>query len=104
MYPTKSGIEYGFYLGYNGFEFVIMYIIGMKSLVKPVYGLIVNLVNYLNITNLFIYLGCNNYKKNLNNGFISFSECLKMEFQYFYCCIYLCLFSLVLIYFSRIYK
>ncbi|MBP2282871.1 hypothetical protein H4V97_001189 [Flavobacterium sp. CG_23.5] len=76
--PAKSGILYGILFGVVMIlEFVIMYIIGMKSLVGTSVGLIVNLANYLILPILFIYIGCNNYKKNINNGFISFSECLK---------------------------
>ncbi|MBG6110726.1 hypothetical protein IWX84_001606 [Flavobacterium sp. CG_9.10] len=76
--PAKSGILYGVLFGVVMIlEFVIMYIIGMKSLVGTSVGLIVNLANYLILPILFIYIGCNNYKKNINNGFISFSECLK---------------------------
>jgi hypothetical protein len=58
-------------------EFVIMYIIGMRSLVGTSAGVTVNIANYLVFPLIFIYLGCTNYKKNLNNGFISLSECLK---------------------------
>jgi cation transport ATPase len=76
--PAKSGILYGVLFGVvMVLEFVIMYIVGMKSLVGTSVGLIVNLANYLILPIFFIYLGCNNYKKNINNGFISFSECLK---------------------------
>lgn len=76
--PAKSGILFGVLFGVIMIlEFVIMYIIGMKSLVGTSVGLIVNLANYLILPILFIYIGCNNYKKNINNGFITFSECLK---------------------------
>ena len=54
-----------------------MYVIGMKSLVNSSVGVIVNIANYLVLPLIFIYLGCNHYKKDINNGFISFSECLK---------------------------
>ena len=76
--PAKSGILFGVLFGVvMVLEFVIMYIIGMKSLVGTSVGLIINLSNYLILPILFIYLGCNNYKKNINKGFISFNECLK---------------------------
>ena len=76
--PAKSGLVYGVLFGVIMIlEFVIMYIIGMKSLVGTSAGVIVNIANYLILPILFIYLGCNNYKKNINNGLISFSECLK---------------------------
>ncbi|MWB94683.1 DUF4199 family protein [Flavobacterium sp. GA093] len=76
--PAKSGLLFGVLFGViMVLEFVIMYVIGMKSLVNSSAGIIVNLANYLVLPILFIYLGCNHYKKDINNGFISFSECLK---------------------------
>ena len=76
--PAKSGIVFGVLFGViMVLEFVIMYVIGMKSLVNSSAGVIVNIANYLVLPVVFIYLGCSNYKKNINNGFISFGECLK---------------------------
>lgn len=49
----------------------------MKTLVGTSVGLITNLLNYIAFPLFFIYLGCNNYKKNINNGFIGLSESLK---------------------------
>ena len=77
--PGKSGLVYGVLFGVIMIlEFVIMYIIGMRSLVGTSAGVIVNIANYLVLPLLFIYLGCINYKKNLNNGFISYGEALKV--------------------------
>jgi hypothetical protein len=76
--PAKSGTPYGVLFGVIMIlEFVIMYVIGMKSLANTSVGTIINVANYLILPLLFIYLGCIHYKKNINNGFISFSECLK---------------------------
>ncbi|CAM3703178.1 DUF4199 domain-containing protein [Flavobacterium chungbukense] len=76
--PAKSGTPYGVLFGVIMIlEFVVMYVIGMKSLVNSSFGIIVNLANYLVLPVLFIFLGCNQYKKKINNGFISLSECLK---------------------------
>ena len=76
--PAKSGIVFGVLFGViMVLEFVIMYVIGMKSLVGSSAGMVVNVANYLILPVIFIYLGCDNYKKNINNGFISFGECLK---------------------------
>jgi hypothetical protein len=76
--PAKSGVLYGVLFGViMVLEFVIMYIIGMKSLINTSAGTIVNIANYLILPFLFIYIGCTNYKKNINNGFISLSESLK---------------------------
>ncbi|HWR95080.1 MAG TPA: DUF4199 domain-containing protein [Flavobacterium sp.] len=75
---SKSGILLGVIFGIiMVLEFVIMYVVGMKSLVDTSIGLIVNIANYMILPIIFIYLGCNNYKNNINNGFISFIECLK---------------------------
>ena len=77
--PGKSGLIYGVLFGVIMIlEFVIMYIIGMRSLVGTSAGVIVNIANYLVLPIVFIYLGCLNYKKNLNNGFISLGEALKV--------------------------
>jgi hypothetical protein len=77
--PGKSGLLYGVLFGViMVLEFVVMYIIGMRSLVGTSAGVIVNIANYLVLPLVFIYLGCINYKKNLNNGFISFGESLKV--------------------------
>jgi hypothetical protein len=76
--PAKSGILFGGLFGViMVLEFVIMYVIGMKSLVGTSFGTIINVSNYLILPVLFIFLGCSNYKKNINNGFISFGESLK---------------------------
>ncbi len=77
--PAKSGTVFGVLFGVIMIlEFVIMYVIGMKSLVNSSVGVIVNIANYLILPVAFIFLGSDNYKKNINNGFISFSECLKI--------------------------
>ena len=76
--PAKSGILYGVLFGVlMVLEFVITYIIGMKSLMESSVGPIVHIANYLVLPIVFIYLGCANYKNNLNNGFITLGECLK---------------------------
>ena len=76
--PAKSGLQLGVLFGsIMVLEFVIMYVVGMQKLVGTSYGLVVNFLNYLVLPLVFIFLGCNNYKKN-NNGFVSFSECLKI--------------------------
>lgn len=76
--PAKSGVLYGVLFGIiMVLEFIIMYVIGMRSLVNTSAGIIVNIANYLVLPILFIYIGCTNYKKNINNGFISLVESLK---------------------------
>jgi hypothetical protein len=77
--PAKSGIIYGVLFGViMVLEFTVMYVIGMKSLVDTLFGTIVNIANYLILPILFIFIGCTNYKTKLNNGFVTFIECLKI--------------------------
>lgn len=77
--PAKSGLLLGVLFGLiMVLEFVIMYVIGMKSLVNSSAGLIANSANYLVLPIVFIFLGCNNYKNKINNRVISLSECLKV--------------------------
>jgi len=76
--PAKSGIQLGVLFGFIMIlEFVIMYVVGLESLLDGPVGLTVNLLNYIVFPFLFIFLACNNYKKNVNNGFASFTDCLK---------------------------
>jgi hypothetical protein len=76
--PGKSGIQLGILFGILMIlEFVIMYVIGMKSLVNSSVGMLVNILNYMVLPLAFIYIGCTNYKKN-NDTYISFSESLKV--------------------------
>ena len=77
--PSKSGLIYGVLFGViMVLEFVIMYIIGMESLANSSAGVIVNMANYLVLPIIFIYLGCNNFKNNINEGYISLVESLKV--------------------------
>lgn len=78
-YPAKSSFLYAIIFGViMVLEFVVMYAIGMKSLVHSSAGLIVNTANYLILPVLFIFLGCYNYKNTSTNGTISLNECLKI--------------------------
>ena len=76
--PAKSGLQLGMLFGViMVLEFVISYIIGIEKLIGSSFGIVINLLNYLILPCLFIFLGCTNYKK-MNGGFVSFSECLKI--------------------------
>ena len=53
--PAKSGIVFGVLFGIlMVLEFVVMYIIGMKSLLNSSVGMIVNVSNYLIFPILYI--------------------------------------------------
>lgn len=76
--PAKSGLQLGILFGViMVLEFVVSYIIGIEKLIGSSFGIVINLLNYLILPCLFIFLGCTNYKK-MNGGFVSFSECLKI--------------------------
>jgi len=76
--PAKSGLQFGLLFGaIMILEFAISYVIGIDKLIGTSFGVVVNLLNYLFLPLLFIFLACNNYKK-INNGFVTFSECLKI--------------------------
>ena len=77
--PSKSGLVYGVLFGVIMIlEFMIVYVIGMQYLTDTSTGLMINLANYLVLPIVFIYLGCNNYKNNINNGYISLVQSLKV--------------------------
>ena len=85
--PAKSGITLGVLFGLiMVLQFVITFIVGIEKLAGSSFGIIINMLNYLILPILFIYLGCTNYKK-LKNGFVSFSECLKIGVSIFPCAV-----------------
>lgn len=76
--PAKSAVQYGVIFGVIIIlEFVIPYAMGLDLLEHKTLGLVINLLNYLFLPILFIFLALNNYKKNVNNGFLSFNQALK---------------------------
>lgn len=77
--PAKSSIIYGvLFAVIMILEFVIGYVMNIDPQTNKSYGLIINLLNFLILPILFIYLACNNYKTNLNSGFVTFGQCLKI--------------------------
>jgi Protein of unknown function (DUF4199) len=77
--PAKSGLTFGFLFGaIMILEFVIGYAMNIDPQTNPTYGTIINVLNFFILPIVFIYFGCNNYKTNLNQGFVSFGECLKI--------------------------
>jgi hypothetical protein len=62
-------------------EFVVMYIIGMRSLVGSA-GVIVNIANYLVLPHIHLFR-MHQLQKNLNN-FISFGESLRLGYLLLY--------------------
>ena len=76
---SKSALQYGALFGVLMIlEFVIVYVMDVDPISNPTTGIIINTLNYLVFPVSIITIGCVNYKKNLNNGFVSFVECLKI--------------------------
>ena len=77
--PSKSALQYGILFGvFMVLEFVLLYVLNIDPITNPTVGIVVNILNYLVLPVILITVGCNNYKKKLNFGFISFGECLKI--------------------------
>lgn len=77
--PAKSSLIYGLLFGViMVLEFVIGYVMNIDPQTNKGYGITINVLNFLILPLSFIFLGCNNFKTNLNSGFVSFGECLKI--------------------------
>lgn len=77
--PGKSSLNYGVAFGIIMIlQFVVMYILNLNPQDTPLIGVIINVLNYLVLPFLFIYLAANNFKINLNKGFLSLSETFKI--------------------------
>jgi hypothetical protein len=59
-------------------ELVLGYALNIDPATNGTYGIVINLLNYLFLPFIIIFLGCNYFKKNVNNGFISFFESIKI--------------------------
>lgn len=76
--PSKSYLQFGLFYGLIMIlSFVIIYALGIDPIENPMIGTVSSIFNYFFFPILFIFLGCNLFKKN-NNGYISFVECLKV--------------------------
>jgi len=77
--PSKSALPYGALFGIlMVLEFVLVYVMDVDPITNPTLGIIINSLNYLLFPVGIITIGCVYYKKNINNGFVSFGECLKI--------------------------
>jgi len=76
--PAKSAVQYGVIFGVIMIlEFVIPYAMGLNLMENKTLGLVLNLLNYLFLPIILIYIAVNNYKTNINGGFLSFGQALK---------------------------
>ena len=77
--PTKSALIYGVFFGlFMILEFTIGYALNIDPQTNKSFGIAINVLNFLIMPFIFIYLACTNYKFKLNLGFISFGQCLKI--------------------------
>ncbi|HPW97310.1 MAG TPA: DUF4199 domain-containing protein [Flavobacterium sp.] len=77
--PAKSALSYGLFFGLiMGIELILGYVLNIDPQTNSTYGIAINVLNYLALPFIFIYIACNNYKNKLNNGFITFGQCLKI--------------------------
>ena len=77
--PSKSALLYGLLFGLIMIvEFAISYVFDIDPTTNKSYGVIVNILNFLILPAGFIFLGVNNFKTKLNDGFVSFGESLKI--------------------------
>jgi hypothetical protein len=82
--PGKSGLLYGVLFGViMVLEFVVMYIIGMRSLVGTSAGVIVNIANYLYYPRIHLFRMHQLQKKSKQRLYL-FGESLKVEYLLLY--------------------
>lgn len=75
---AKSTLPYGVIFGVILIlEFVASYVLELNAAENKGVGVIMSLLNYLILPFLFIFLACNNYKNKLNDGYITFGQCVK---------------------------
>lgn len=76
---AKHAMQYGILIGVISiFEFVIGYVLNIDPQTNKVYGILMNVANMIILPFLFVYIACNSFKNKINEGFISFGQCLKI--------------------------
>lgn len=77
--PAKSALIYGLAFGLlMGIQLILGYVLNIDPQTNTTYGIAINVLNYLVLPFVFIFIACNNYKMKLNEGFITFGQCLKI--------------------------
>jgi hypothetical protein len=77
--PSKSAINYAVIFGIIMItQFVTMYALSIQPQENPIIGTIINILNYLILPFIFIYLASNNFKTKINKGYISMGEVIKI--------------------------
>lgn len=76
--PSKSYLQFGVIYGVIMILiFVLIYALGIDPIKEKTIGLTQSVLSNLILPLLFIYLGCESFKKS-NGGYASFVECLKV--------------------------
>jgi hypothetical protein len=76
--PAKSSLQFGIFFG---ILMILEMVLSFSLNIGPenkLFGILMNLCNFLIFPFIFIYFACNNYKNNFNNGYINFSQCIKI--------------------------
>ncbi len=77
--PGKFAVKFGIIYGlFQILEFVVMYVLNIDAQTNPFVGIILNILNYFILPFIFIYIAANNYKTEINNGYILLSDTLKV--------------------------
>jgi hypothetical protein len=75
---NKPAIQFGILFGVlMVLEFVIGYTMDIDPATNPTFGWTINILNYFVFPLIFIWMGCNAFKKS-NNGFATFGQCIKI--------------------------
>lgn len=75
----KSALFYGLLFGVVMIiEFLVLYQLDVDGVKNPTLGIVISLLNYVGFPVLFIFLALSTYKNKYNEGYISFSEVLRI--------------------------
>ena len=76
---AKHAMQYGLLIGIISIlEFVIGYVLNIDPQTNKSFGIIMNVANMIILPFIFVYIACTTYKNKINDGFISFGQCLKI--------------------------
>lgn len=77
--PSKFALPYGAIFGaIMVLQFAVTYSLEIDPIGNKSVGIVINLLNYFILPISFILIAGNNYKKQINNGFISLGEVIKI--------------------------
>lgn len=77
--PAKHALSYGVTFGVIlVLEFMLMYTLDIDPNDNAWAGIVMNLLNYVVLPFALIYIAANKFKKEINDGFLSLSQTLKI--------------------------